>query len=91
MLQSMIAAVLVIGCAAYAAWSLMPAAARRALAGAMLRLPLPASVAERCRRASEVTLGCGCSGCDHASAKPPAGVARDVPAQNITFHPRAPR
>ena len=88
MLQSMIVAVLVIGCAVYAAWSLMPAAGRRALAGALLRLPLPEALAARCRQAATAPSGCGCSGCDRSRTAPPTGAAPDAPTQTITFHPR---
>jgi hypothetical protein len=88
MLQSMIVAVLVIGCAAYAVWSLMPASGRRALAAALLRLPLPAALAVRCRQAATAGSGCGCSGCDRGSAAPPNGAAQDAPTQTITFRPR---
>jgi hypothetical protein len=91
MLQSMIVAVLVTGCAAYAAWALMPAAARRALAGAMLRLPLPVALAARCRQAAATAPGCGCSGCDHSSTKPLSVSAKAAPTQTITFHPRGRR
>ena len=91
MLQSMIVAVLVIGCAAYAAWSLRPAAGRRALAGALLRLPLPVALAARCRKAAAAPSGCGCSGCDRGGAVPPTGTAREVPTQAITFHRRTRR
>ena len=86
LLQSMIVALLVLGCTAYAAWKLMPAAAQRALAAAMLRLPLPAALAAWCRQAAQAPSGCGCSGCDHATIKPRPGTA-----QAITFHPRARR
>ena len=91
MLQSMIVAVLVIGCAVYAAWSLMPAAGRRALAGALLRLPLPEALAARCRKAAAAPSGCGCSGCDRGGATPPTGAAQDTPTRTITFHPRTRR
>jgi len=91
MLQSWIVALLVIGCTGYAAWALMPAAARRALARAMLRLPLPDAPAARLRRAAQATSGCGCAGCDHAAAKPGEGEGKVIPAQPITFHPRGRR
>jgi hypothetical protein len=82
MLQTLIVALLVTACAGYAAWTLMPGAARRALAVAMLKLPLPTSVATRLREAARASSGCGCDGCDHAPAKA-AGTANTV-----TFHPR---
>ena len=80
-LQSLIVALLVTVCAVYAAWTLMPAAARRAIATSLLKLPLPAALAGRMRQAATVSSGCGCDGCDHAPAKP----ARPAP-QVVTFH-----
>ena len=91
MFQSWTVALLVIGSAAYAAWTLMPAAARRALARATLRLPLPDALAARLRRAAQGTSGCGCAGCDHAAVKPGDGDGKVIPAQPITFHPRGRR
>ncbi len=86
-LQDLIVALLVAGCAVYAAWTLMPAAARRAVAGALLKLPLPASFALRMRKAATASSGCGCDGCDHAPAKT-AKSAKASPAapQVVTFH-----
>jgi len=85
-MQTLIVALLVVACSAYAAWTLMPAGARRALATSLLKLPLPAAVALRVRKAAAVTSGCGCDGCDHAPAKPAA-----APAQVVRFHARPPR
>ena len=86
MLQSLIVVMLVAGCTAYAAWTLMPAAARRALAGSMLKLPLPAVLASKLQRAAKASSGCGCDGCDHAPKKTGPGAV-----QAISFHPRAKR
>ena len=83
-MQTLIVALLVIGCSTYAAWTLMPAAARRAIASMLLKLPLPDAFATKMRKAATVTSGCGCDGCDHAPAKKAA-------PQVVTFHPRAPR
>jgi hypothetical protein len=82
-MQTSIVALLVFGCAVYAAWTLMPAVARRALATALLKLPLPKALAGRLRRAATTFAACGCDGCDHAPAKA-------VPAapQVVRFHPR---
>ena len=85
MLQTLIVAMLVTACAGYAAWTLMPGAARRALAGAMLKLPVPALLATRLRKAAQASSGCGCDGCDHAPAK-----AAGAP-KTVTVHPRRPR
>lgn len=87
--QNLIVALLVPGCAVYAAWKLMPAGARRRLAVALLRLPhLPGPVEAGLRRGAQASSGCGCDGCDHADTKPAAGTPA---AQPITFHPRARR
>jgi hypothetical protein len=83
-MQILIVALLVVGSALFAAWTLMPAAARRALAIALLKLPLPAFATARLRRAATLSSGCGCDGCDHAPAK---AAAHDAP-QVVRFHPR---
>jgi hypothetical protein len=87
MLQTLIVALLVAGCSVYAAWTLMPAAARRAIALSLLRLPLPNALALKMRKAATVSSGCGCDGCDHAPAKAAATAAPQV----VNFHPRTPR
>ncbi len=84
-MQILIVALLVGGCSTYAAWTLMPAAVRRAIASTLLKLPLPESFAAKMRKAASVRSGCGCDGCDHAPAKAAAPKAQQV----ITFHPRA--
>jgi len=85
--QSLIVALLVTGCSAYAVWTLMPAAARRVLAGWMLKLPLPAPLAAPFERAARAASGCGCDGCDRSELKPKPSSA----TQPLTFHPRPPR
>ena len=86
MMQSMIVALIVLGCSGYVVWTLMPAAARRSAAIALLRLPLPARLTVRLRKAAQASSGCGCSGCDRAATKPVPGTTR-----SITFHPRTRR
>jgi len=78
-MQTMIVALLVLGCAVYATWSLMPSALRRAVARSLLRHPLPEAFARRMRRAAAAPAGCGCDGCDHAPAKAAAQVVRVHP------------
>ncbi len=80
-MQTLIVALLVVGCAVYAAWTLMPAAARRGIATSLLKLPLPASLELKMRKAATVPSGCGCDGCDHAPAK-----AAHAAPQVVTFH-----
>jgi hypothetical protein len=84
--QGLCVALLVAVCAAYAVWTLMPSAARRACARAALRLPLPATLAAPLQRAARPGSACGCDGCDRAAA-PPAAAS----VQTVKFHPRPPR
>ena len=86
-MQMLIVALLVLGCTVYAAWTLMPVVARRAIAVSLLKLPLPAAFAARMRKASTVASGCGCDGCDSSPIKASAQNAQQV----VTFHPRPPR
>ena len=85
-MQALVVALLVAACSVYAAWVLMPGVARRALATTLLKLPLPSAAAGRLRKAATASSGCGCDGCDAATA-PPAKSATQV----VTFHPRPPR
>ena len=84
--QGLVVAWVVGACAVYAVWTLMPSGARRHVALAALRLPLPASMAAQLRRAAQRTSGCACAGCDHAVPKPAAGAV-----QPMRFHPRVRR
>jgi hypothetical protein len=87
-MQALIVALLVVGCSVYAAWTLMPAGARRAIALSLLKLPLPAAFAQKMRKASTTSSGCGCDSCDHA---PAAKASTEAAPQVVTFHPRPPR
>jgi len=81
--QSVIVAVLVLGCAIYATWTLLPASARRSVALALLKQRLPGPVAILLRKHAQASTGCGgCDGCDHSSKKKVASV------QSVNFHPR---
>ena len=90
-IQSIIVALLVLGCSARAVWTLMPAAARRVLASAMLRWPLPEPLAARLRGCAQPASGCasGCASCDQAAPKSTPGSSPGAP-QKITFHARRP-
>ena len=81
--QNLAVALIVGACTVYALWSLMPAAARRAVATHALRLPLPSVLAAPLRRAAKPAQGCGCDGCDRAAVAPAA-----IEPQRVTFHPR---
>ena len=53
--QAVIVALLVVACSLYAAWTLMPAAARRGIARTLLKLPLPGAVKRRLQRQLEAS------------------------------------
>lgn len=84
--QGIIVALIVGTGAVCALWTLLPAAARRALATQALRLPLPSVLAAPLRRAAQPGHGGGCDGCDRAAPQPAASSE-----QRVTFHPRPPR
>jgi len=99
-LQALVVALIVIACAGYAVWALLPAAGQRVMAGALLRLPMPAWLVAPLRRA-ETQASAGCGGCGSCgSAASPKNAANNAainaarnagkpPAvQPITFHPR---
>ncbi len=82
-LQSLIVFIMVAGCFAYAAWTLLPQAARRALAKGLLRLPLPPSLLSIVEKTASAAAGCQCSGCDQAQPR-----TSPTAAQALLFHPR---
>lgn len=82
--QTLIVALLVLGCSVYAVWTLMPSVARRALASSMLKLPLPQGLAMRLRQASKASSGCGCDGCDRSESQVKTVIKAE---QIVTFHP----
>jgi len=83
-MQSLVVALIVLACSAYAAWTLMPSALRRSLALRALKMSLPESLARAFRKAAQPAGACGgCDNCGDAKDKP---VATGV--QKITFHRR---
>ena len=83
LIQTLIVAAVVLGCAIYASWTLMPSGLRRRLAHHLLQLRWPSAVAQRLRRHAQAASGCGCDGCDHAT-KP----ADPTQPQPIRLHRR---
>ncbi len=86
LIQTLLVAVLVLGCAVYASWTLMPAGLRRRLAQHLLQVRWPSVVTQRLRRHAQAASGCGCDGCDHATK--PADPAQPQP---IRLHRRIAR
>jgi hypothetical protein len=85
-MQILVVALLVSGCAVYAAWTLMPAASRRGIATALLKLPLPQPVAGFMRRHARAASACGCDGCDRNVTTVPAARLPEQAAP-LVFHP----
>ena len=88
MIQTIVAFCLVVGCAGYAAWALLPAAARRSIAVALLKQPLPGFAARFLQRHAQAASGCGCDGCDRNVVAPPAGERPPAQGAPLVFHPR---
>ena len=79
--QDLIVALIVVACTAYAAWTLMPASARRAVASRVLKWSLPAAMQRPFQKAMKPAGACG--GCDSCGDdRPPVKSA----AQPIKFH-----
>jgi hypothetical protein len=85
--QSLLVALIVLACGAYAAWTLMPSALRRPLARTMLRLSLPEFVARMLRNAAQPAGACGgCDSCGDSAARPAPSSMPGV--KPVTFHRR---
>jgi hypothetical protein len=92
--QWLVVAALVAGCAVYAAWTLLPAAARRRVATVGVDRHWPFE--PFWRRHAQAVSGCGCDGCDAAplsnrakgDATRPSNSSGTTEARPITFHPR---
>ena len=84
--QTLIVGVLVLGCALYATWTLMPSGTRRHLARHLLKVSLPAAIRARVLRHAQATSGCGCDGCDHGTKAPAS-----TQPKPLQFHRHIPR
>ena len=79
--QDLVVALIVVACSAYAAWTLMPAAARRAVASRVLKWSLPAALQGPFQKAMKPAGTCG--GCDSCGDDKPSAKSA---AQPIKFH-----
>lgn len=87
MVQTLLAFLLVVGCAAYATWALLPAGGRRHVARALLKRRLPERVARFFRR-HEAAAGAGCGSCDRNPAAPPQAGRPPAQGAPLVFHRR---
>ena len=88
-LQTLIVFVVVSCCFGYAAWTLLPQVARRAMAKNLLRLPLRGTLRVNLEKAASASGACHCSGCDQGLIQ--RGLQQKVvpnAAQPLIFHPR---
>jgi hypothetical protein len=87
--QYLVVALIVLGCAVSASWTLMPAALRRRTASLVATLPWPRAAAAWLAKQAAPAAGCGCDGCDRSTlAVAKASTGTPTP---ITFHRRPPK
>jgi len=78
-MQQLVVMVLVLACATYAAWTLMPAAGRRAIAQRLLKWPLPARLQQPLLKAMKPAGACGgCDSCGDEKAVTPSGGVKPI-------------
>ena len=88
MVQTLVALVLVVACAAYATWTLLPARGRRGIAKALLKRPLPGPLARFFGRHATATTGSGCGSCEHNPAAAPQAGQPPAEGAPLVFHRR---
>jgi hypothetical protein len=71
-MQELMVTLIVVWCCAYAAWALLPDAARRGCARRLLSLGLPAPLQRWLQRTTSSPTGCACDGCDVKKPGSPA-------------------
>jgi len=81
-MQNLLVGLIVLACAVYAVWALLPMGWRRVLARRLAATPWPAPIKRRLQQAAQPGNACGCNGCDRAEPK------AKPEAQPIQFHPR---
>ena len=88
MLQTLVALLLVVGCAVYATWTLLPAGGRRGIAIALLKRRLPGPAARFFRRHAAASAGSGCGSCDRNPASVPQTGRPPAQGVPLVFHGR---
>jgi hypothetical protein len=75
-LQQLVVMMLVLACGTYAAWTLMPAGGRRAIAKRLLKWPLPSRLQQPLLKAMKPAGACG--GCDNCGDEKPVAASSGV-------------
>lgn len=88
-MQHLVVALIVVACAGYATWTLVPASLRRRIALALLALPLPQFLAVRARATASASSASGCGGCSRNPKAPPTHLP--TTPQPIVVHRHKPR
>ena len=84
-LQQLVVMVIVLGCGSYAAWTLMPAGGRRAIASRLLKLHLPASLQQPLLKAMKPAGACGgCDSCGDEKASAPSSGVKPIRIHRMT-------
>lgn len=86
-MQTLVVALVVPLCFAYALWTLAPKALRSRMAARLLTLPHPHWLNQPLVSAASKKGGCGCDGCDRAVT--PQAAAADTGFKPLVFQPRA--
>lgn len=81
-MQNLLVALIVVACAVYAVWALLPSGWRRGVAARLATGPWPPRMKRRLQQAAQAGNACGCNGCDRAAP------SAEPEAQPIRFHPR---
>jgi hypothetical protein len=87
-LQTLLALLLVVGCAGYATWTLLPAGGRRGIARALLKRPLPRPAAGFFRRHAMASASYGCVTCERNPASAPETGRPPAQGTPLVFHRR---
>jgi hypothetical protein len=88
LMQNIAVACIVLACAAYSGWTLMPAAWRRALASQLIRSRVLAESAVLQRAAQPASAG-ACGGCDSCGSDKAGNTKKRKPTESVIhFVPR---
>lgn len=88
LMQTVVVAFIVLACAAYSSWTLMPAAWRRVLASGLMRNRVLAQWSVL-QRAAKSALPSACGGCDSCGSDKAGNVKNAKPTESaIRFMPR---
>ncbi len=90
LMQNIAVACIVMACAAYSSWTLMPAAWRRVLVSGLMRSRVLAQFSVL-KRAAEPSSSSACGGCDSCGSDTAGNTKKPAPSESVIhFTPRKP-